>query len=165
MLYSGNNKNHGSKSIFSINITLRQNNNKLKPVDITSKGVRGHFPLILIAPGRITRPGFVNFPFQPLSLASFMSSFSCSPPSKIQQEKATISCSCQSIIWACNLDWDDQLSDHYKQQFCYNTYCGMKANLLKSKMHWNVFTTMVRTAFLHSWNQCFPHSQYRTWKP
>lgn len=60
--------------------------------DITSKGVKGHLPLILIAPGRITRPGFVNFPFHPLSLAASMSLFSSSPPSYIQQEKATISC-------------------------------------------------------------------------
>lgn len=63
-----------------------------KVTDITSKGVRGHFPLILIAPGRITRPGFVNFPLQPLSLAAFMSCISSSPPSNTQQEKATISC-------------------------------------------------------------------------
>jgi hypothetical protein len=59
---------------------------------ITSNGVRGHFPLSLIAPGRIVRPGFVNFPFQPLSLAAFMSLASCPPPSNTQHEKATMSC-------------------------------------------------------------------------
>ena len=57
----------------------------------TSKGVIGHFPLTLIAPGRITLPGFVNFPFHPFSLAAFMSSTSLDPPSKIQHENATIS--------------------------------------------------------------------------
>lgn len=61
-------------------------------IDITSKGVKGHFPFNLIAPGRITRPRFVNFPFHPLSLAASISFFSLSPPSYIQQENATISC-------------------------------------------------------------------------
>lgn len=64
----------------------------------TSKGVRGHFPFILIAPGRIIRPGLVNFPLQPLSLAAFMASFSCSPPSNTQQEKATISCMQEKLV-------------------------------------------------------------------
>jgi hypothetical protein len=57
----------------------------------TSKGVSGHFPFILNAPGLITRPGRVNFPLQPISLAASSSFFSLSPPSKTQQEKATIS--------------------------------------------------------------------------
>lgn len=64
----------------------------------TSKGVRGHFPFILIEPGRIIRPGLVNFPLQPLSLAAFMASFSSSPPSNTQQEKATISCMREKLI-------------------------------------------------------------------
>ena len=59
---------------------------------LTSKGVKGHLPLSLLAPGRMTRPGFVNFPFQPRSLAAIMSCFSWLPPSNTQQEKATISC-------------------------------------------------------------------------
>lgn len=58
----------------------------------TSKGVKGQLPFNLIDPGIITRPGLVNFPLQPLSLAASMSIFSCSPPSYMQQEKATISC-------------------------------------------------------------------------
>jgi len=67
----------------------------LKPIprsiNPTSKGVSGHFPFILIAPGLITRPGLVNFPLQPFSLAASNSFFSLSPPSNTQQEKATIS--------------------------------------------------------------------------
>lgn len=82
----------------------------------TSKGVRGHFPLILIAPGRITRPGFVNFPFQPLSLAASMSPFSFFPSSNIQQEKATMSCKQEIISYTCsqNIRW--QISSGWQTQ-------------------------------------------------
>lgn len=62
-----------------------------KDICNTSKGVKGQLPFSLIAPGFMIRPGLVNFPFHPLSLAASMSTFSCSPPSYTQQEKATIS--------------------------------------------------------------------------
>lgn len=42
----------------------------------TSNGVKGQLPFNLIAPGIMIRPGLVNFPFQPLSLAASMSIFS-----------------------------------------------------------------------------------------
>lgn len=125
--------------------------------DITSKGVRGHLPLILIAPGRITRPGFVNFPFQPLSLASVMSALSCSPPSYTQQEKATISCTCKIIIRA----YRKNLADNHDADCRDNETCKLapsyliESNLLKTQMHRNVFPTIICTAFLHSCNQSF----------
>lgn len=70
----------------------------------TSKGVKGQLPFNLLAPGFMIRPGLVNFPFQPFSLAASISTFSCSPPSYTQQEKATISyrrtCSIIHFEWA-----------------------------------------------------------------
>lgn len=58
---------------------------------LTSKGVRGHFPLIRFRPGLITRSLRLNFPLQPFSRIESISNFSVSPPSYTQHEKATIS--------------------------------------------------------------------------